>query len=215
LLSINNGNPAVPAEITQVGWIYGADINGQVPTTYSYSLGVQREIARGVTLDVAYVGTQGRHQVTARDINTIPYGTTFTRAAQDPTKFAGGVVPQVEPNLPPEYASAGYAFSGRYGYTQNYLSPYKGYGQMEYYKFDSLQTSVQRRFGHGLTMGGVYTWSMTLTTSSADESFVDPFNPSSYSYGVASYDRRHIAAINYVLDLPNLAARMDGPRLRT
>ena len=198
--------------------IYGADVSGQVPVTYSYSLGVQREIAKGVTLDVAYVGTLGRHLVTARDINTIPYGTTFTRAAQNPANYAGGVVPNSEPNLPPEYAAAGYSFSGKNAYQQNFLSPYKGYGQMEYYKFDgtanynSLQTSVQRRFGNGLTFGGVYTWSKTLTTSSADESFVDPFNPRKFSYGVANYDRRHVAAINYVYDLPNLTQRLHGPR---
>jgi hypothetical protein len=198
--------------------IYGADKSGQVPSVYSYSLGVQREIGSGVTLDIAYVGTAGRHLVTARDINTIPYGTTFTRAAQNPANFPGGVVPAVEPNLPPEYAAAGYSFSGRYAYTQNYLSPYKGYGQMEYYKFDGtsnyngLQVSVQRRFARGLTFGGVYTWSKTLTTSSGDESFVDPFNPRLYSYGVASYDRRHVGAINYVYDLPNFTRRLNGPR---
>jgi hypothetical protein len=198
--------------------IYGADRSGQVPVVYSYSLGIQREISKGVTLDVAYVGTAGRHLVTARDINTIPYGTAFTRAAQDPANFPGGVVPLVEPNLPPEYAAAGYSFSGQYAYQQNYLDPYKGYGQMEYYKFDgtssynSLQVSVQRRFGRGLTFGGTYTWSKTLTTSSADESFVDPFNPRKYSYGVASYDRRNIAAINYVYDVPSLAQHFGAPR---
>jgi hypothetical protein len=197
--------------------IYGADRSGQVPVVYSYSLGIQREIAGGVTLDVAYVGTQGRHLVTARDLNTIPYGTTFTRAAQDPSTFAGGVVPVIEPNLPPEYAAAGYSFSGQHAYQQNYLSPYKGYGQMEYYKFDGtsnyngLQVSVQRRFGSGLTLGGVYTWSKTLTTSSDDESFVDPFNPRKYSYGVASYDRKQIGAINYVYDVPSFTKRFGGP----
>ncbi len=64
----------------------------------------------------------------------------------------------------------------------------------------------------GLTFGGVYTWSKTLTTSSADESFVDPFNPRKYSYGVANYDRPNIGAINYVYDLPSLARRFNGPR---
>lgn len=198
--------------------IYGAERSGQVPVNYSYSLGVQREMIPGVTLDVAYVGGLGRHLVTARDLNTIPYGTTFTRAAQDPSQYPGGIVPAVEPNLPPEYAAAGYSFSGQHAYTQNYLSPYKGYGQMEYYKFDgtsnynSLQVSVQRRFGRGLTFGGVYTWSKTLTTSSADETFVDPFNPRLYSYGVASYDRKNTAAINYVYDLPSLTQHFHGPK---
>ncbi len=191
--------------------IYGADVSGQVPVTYSYSLGIQREVVKGTTLDVAYVGNVGRHLVTARDLNTIPYGTTFTRAAQNPANFPGGVVPAVEPNLPPEYAAAGVNFSGRYAYAQNYLSPYKGYGQMEYYKFDgtsnynSLQVSVQRRYNASLTYGGFYTWSKTLTTSTADESFVDPFNPRKYSYGVAGFDRKHVAAINYVYSLPKFS----------
>lgn len=217
----NSTIPQIPAAAQSnpgvLGGIYGADVSGQVPVVYSYSLGIQQEISRGVTLDVAYVGTSGRHQVTARDINTIPYGTTFTAAAQDPTQFPGGFVPQTEANLPPEYAALGYHFSGQHAYQQNYLSPYKGYGQMEYYKFDgtsqynSLQVSVQRRFGRGLTFGGVYTWSKTMTVSTSDESFVDPFNERKYSYGLAGFDRRHVAAINYVYDLPSLTKRFNGP----
>ena len=220
--TITNSNIANIATAQQaaagvLSGIYGADVTGQVPVTYSYSLGIQREIAGGVTLDVAYVGDFGRHLVTARDLNTIPYGTTFTRAAQDPSQFAGGVVPTVEPNLPPEYAAAGYSFSGQHAYQQNYLSPYKGYGQMEYYKFDgtsnynSLQVSAQRRYNRVLTFGGFYTWSKVLTTSTADESFVDPFNPRKYSYGVAGYDRKHVAAINYVYTLPNVSQDLHGP----
>ncbi len=196
--------------------IYGADRSGQVPVTYSYSLGVQREVVKGTTLDIAYVGNVGRHLVTARDLNTIPYGTTFTAAAQNPANFPGGVVPAVEANLPPEYAAAGYSFSGKNAYAQNFLSPYKGYGQMEYYKFDgtsnynSLQVSVQRRYNRTLTYGGFYTWSKAMTTSTADESFVDPFNPRKYSYGVAGFDRKHVAAINYVWTLPNFSKMLNA-----
>jgi hypothetical protein len=216
--TLSNISPTAEAANTGVlSGIYGADVSGQVPVTYSYSLGVQREIAGGVTLDVAYVGNVGRHLVTARDLNTIPYGTAFTRAAQNPANFPGGVVPEVEPNLPPEYAAAGYSFSGQYAYAQNYLSPYKGYGQMEYYKFDgtsnynSLQVSAQRRFNRSLTFGGFYTWSKTLTTSTADESFVDPFNPRKYNYGVAGFDRKSVAAINYIYSLPNFTQVFHGP----
>jgi len=197
--------------------VLGADVSGQVPVTYSYSLGVQREISASTTLDIAYVGTMGRHLVTARDLNAIPYGTTFTRAAQDPSTFAGGVVPTVEQNLPPEYANAGLSFSGQHAYTQNYLVPFKGYGQLPYYKFDgtsnyhSLQVSVQRRFNRTLTFGGFYTWSKALTTSTSDESYVDPFNPRKYSYGVAGFDRRSVAAINYVYSLPNFSQQFHTP----
>jgi hypothetical protein len=197
--------------------IVGADQSGQVPVVWSYSLGIQREVGAGITLDVAYVATDGRHLVTDRNINSIPYGTAFQQSAQNPANFAGGVVPNVEPNLPPEYAAAGYNFSGRYAYQQNYLAPYHGYGQMDYYKFDgtsnynSLQVSVQRRFTRKLTFGGAYTWAKNLTTSGADQSYVDPFNERKYSYGEPTYERRNVAAINYVYDLPKFSQELHAP----
>lgn len=197
--------------------VYGAAQDGKVPTVYSFSLGVQREIARGTTLDLAYVGTLSRHLVTARDINAIPYGTEFTAAAQNPACF-GGTVPAVEPNLPPEYAAAGFSFSSKCAYPTAYLVPYKGYGQIEYLQFDgtanysSLQTSLQRRFSKGLTFGAVYTWSKALTTASSDEDFQDPFNPRGLAYRAAGWDRTHVVAFNYVYDLPNATKRFGGPK---
>ena len=194
-----------------LGGIIGAERSGQVPVIYSYSLGVQRELLPGTTLDAAYVGTLGRHLVTQHDANALPYGTTFQRAAQDPSTFPGGVVPAVEPNLPPEYAEAGYSFSGQHAYTQNYLLPYQGYGQLSFLKFDgtsnynALQISVQRRYSRVLSFGGTYTWSKAMTTASSDQANVDPFNPRLYSYGVAGYDRRNIASINYIYSLPEFS----------
>jgi hypothetical protein len=214
LSSISSAQANAPGVL---GNIVGADRSGQVPVVWSYSLGIQREVGAGVTLDIAYVGTQGRHLVTDRNINSIPYGTAFQKAAQNPASFPGGVVPNVEPNLPREYAAAGYNFSGRYAYQQNYLAPYHGYGQMDYYKFDgtsnynSLQVSVQRRFTRKLTFGGAYTWAKNLTTSGSDQSYVDPFNPRKYSYGEPSYERRNVASINYVYDLPKFSRVLHAP----
>ncbi|MBZ5540018.1 MAG: carboxypeptidase regulatory-like domain-containing protein [Acidobacteriia bacterium] len=215
--------------------VYGAARDGKVPTVYSFSLGVQREIARGTTLDVAYVGTLSRHLVTARDINAIPYGYAFTAAAQDPANYTDycasplpgdpctNGIPAVEPGLPPVYAAAGYNFSGAYAYgRQSYsnapLVPFKGYGQIEYLQFDgtsnynSLQVSLQRRFTKGLTFGAVYTWSKALTTANSDEDLQDPFLPRSVDYRAAGWDRTHVFAANYVYDLPKLAKRFGGSK---
>jgi hypothetical protein len=211
---VANAPQAAPGPLSS---IVGVERAGKVPTVYSYSLGVQREAGWGVSYDIAYVGTQSRHLITNRDINTIPYGTAFTKAAQNPANFPGGVVPDVEPNLPPEYAAAGYSFSGQYAYASDYLAPYHGYDQLPYTKFDGtanyngLQASLQRRFSKGLTFGAVYTWSKSMTTQSDDTSgFVDPFNPK-LNYAVAAWDRRHVAAINYVWDVPSLTKRFHGP----
>jgi hypothetical protein len=221
--SVSNGNMLDLTSLPQsspgvLNGIYGADQSGKVPVVYSYSLGVQHEIGLGTTLDLAYVGTAGRHLVTARDLNAIPFGTTFTAAAQNPANFVGGIVPTVEPNLPPEYAAAGLNFTGQYAYPTNYLVPFKGYGQMEYYQFDgtsiynSLQASLQRRFSRSLTFGAVYTWSHTLTTASADEDWQYTQNTRTLDYRNASWDRTHVVAINYVYDVPSVTKQLSGPK---
>jgi len=105
--SVGSGNIAdLPSQQSSfgsgvLGNILGAAKNGKVPTVYSFSLGVQHEIAKGTTFDVAYVGTMSRHLVTARDINTIPYGYAFTLAAQDPNACGWNGTVGTDPNLLP------------------------------------------------------------------------------------------------------------------
>lgn len=201
--------------------ILGAARNGKVPTVYSFSFGIQHEIARDTTLDLAYVGTISRHLVTSRDINAVPYGTAFTRAAQDPANF-GGIVPDVEPNLPQMYVDAGLSFSGLYAYghpsyTNAPLVPFKGYGQISYLQWDgtsnynSLQASLQRRFSKGLTFGLVYTWSKSLATANSDQDTQNPIN-ALLDYRAAGWDRTHVFAANYVYDLPGVTKHFGGPK---
>jgi hypothetical protein len=209
---------ASAGSLPPLGGIIGADPQGQVPTVHNFSLGVQREVGWGTTLDVAYVGSLSRHLVTARDINAIPYGTTFTAAAQDPSKYPGGVVPAVEPDLPAAYSDAGYNYSGNFAYDPQFLVPFQGYSNIGFYKFDgtanynSLQVSAQRRFSRGLTFGAAYTWSKSLTTANADEDYQDPWNPRGIDYKVAGWDRTHVLVFNYVYDLPKLTKHFGGPK---
>jgi len=51
-------------------------------------------------LDVSYVGMKTRNNPRRTNLNVPDYGTTFKAAAQDPTKFAGGVIPATEAGLP-------------------------------------------------------------------------------------------------------------------
>jgi len=203
------------------GKVLGADRNGQVPTVYSFSLGIQHELFSGTTLDIAYVGTLGRHLVTSRNINAIPYGAAFLKQNQDPACF-GGVVPDVEPGLPAMYSDAGFNFSGqcalgRSSYSNAPLVPFKGYGQIPYLEFNgtsnynSLQTSLQRRFARGITFGAAYTWSKSLTTADADQDTMDTFLPRN-DYRSAGWDRTHVFSANYVYDLPSLTKHFNGPK---
>jgi hypothetical protein len=206
------------------GNILAAARDGKVPTVYSFSLGVQQDLGHGTTLDLAYVGTLSRHLVTSRNINAVPYGAGFLAANQDPncSLWNGGGVPAVQPGMDPQYQAAGFDFNGwcAYGhpsYTNAYLVPFKGYGQIPGLRWDgtsnynSLQASLQRRFSKGLTFGAVYTWSKSLATASSDQDEQNPLN-ALLDYRAASWDRTHVFAANYVYDLPNLAKHMNGPK---
>ena len=75
---ISNAPQSSPGTLSS---ITGVQRSGQVPTVYSYSLGVQREAGWGISYDIAYVGTESRHLITNYDINTIPYGSAFSKSA--------------------------------------------------------------------------------------------------------------------------------------
>src|SRR5262249_36624002 len=80
--------------------IIGTDKRGDWRVGYSYSFGVQQAFWKDMVLDVSYVGSQTRHNPRRSNLNSIPYGTTFKASAQDPTRFANGVIPAVETGLP-------------------------------------------------------------------------------------------------------------------
>jgi hypothetical protein len=157
-----------------------------VPTVMSYSLGVQRDLSRGVSLDVAYAATLGRHFRQGINLNSIPFGANFLAENEDPG--APG-----RP-LPPDF-----------------LRPYQGLGNINYRTYDassnyhSLQTQGHRRFTKGLQISGVWTWSKTMSTS--DGGVVSLFlDQRARNYGRAAHDRTHIVNVNWIYDLPRLSS---------
>ncbi|MEO7190211.1 MAG: carboxypeptidase regulatory-like domain-containing protein [Vicinamibacterales bacterium] len=195
--------------------VQGVDPDGQWPTVYSYSVGLQRELWKDTVVDVAYVGSQSRHNTRRENLNVLPYGTTFTAAAQDPTKTAG-VVPAVEVGLPSIYSSAGLAFSGANALAIDFLRPYQGYSDITYYRFDgqtaynSLQASLQRRFSKSLTFGLSYTLSRAVTTVSDDGTFTNNLNAEAFDRGLAAFDRTHYMTVNYVWNVPRGSGLLGG-----
>lgn len=207
----SSGVRAIPS-ITTV------DPGGELPAVYSYSLSLQKNIGYSTVLDVAYIGNLGRHLGRQRNINAVPYLTTFQRSAQDPTRFAGGVVPTVEPGLPAAYAAAGFSFSGANALPVDFLRPYRGYGDIIVRSFDanssynSLQIGITRRFKNTFTFGMAYTFSKSLTTAASDGEITNPVS-SGYDYRIADFDRSHVAVINYVYNTPNLGKHLGNHKI--
>jgi hypothetical protein len=192
---------------------YGKD--GKIPTVYSASLSIQRDFGFNTVVDVSYVGTFSKHLSQARNLNAIPYLTTFSKQAQDPTLYTGGVVPDVQAGLPDAYRLAGLSFTGANAKRINFLRPFIGFGDISFREFvgssnyHSLQVAANRRFSRGLTFGLAYTWSKAMNTANADFDFTNPFNTRRHDYRLAAFDRQHVFVFNYVYDLPKLSPRLN------
>lgn len=187
-VQVENGNLAAlgadAGAAAPFGEVLSVDPHLDAPYTVSFSLGVQRELARGVLAEVAYVGTVGRHLIRRPDINHAPFAVLAANAARPSTERT----------------------------SVNALRPYRGYSMIRQSLSDAgsdyhaLQIYVVKRKGD-LTMTGSYTWSKALTDASgADANPEEPENRR-FNYGPATFDRRHIVVSTYTYRLPWLRRR--------
>jgi hypothetical protein len=163
---------------------------------YNVTLGIQRRIGLGTVLDVAYVGTFGRHIGQKTQVNNLPFGTRFLSSSLDPTQK----IPQALPD--------------------DFLRPYQGYAGIPFLSFDgnssyhSLQLSAQRRFARGFQIGVVYTWSKAMAYTDGDQGNVSTFvSRREFDYGLATYDRTHVFAANYLWNVPG--GKFGNPIMKT
>ncbi|MBI3209867.1 MAG: carboxypeptidase regulatory-like domain-containing protein [Candidatus Solibacter usitatus] len=142
--------------------------------TMSYSFNIQQQVGRGNLVDVAYVGTLGRHLLERKDLNSIAVGTTYQAAALDPTNNNAALPTQL-------------------------LRPFPGYGNIQFYNYDSnssyhsLQAQVKRQVSKGLSGGLAWTWSKTMDYGDSDTvNLSNLVSPKVWNYGKAGFDRTHI-----------------------
>ena len=175
-------NNKISSLATASGLVGPANVNGSVPdntlpTTYQYNFGVQHDMGHGILLDMSYVGNQLRHANRTTNNNVLPYGTNFL--AVNSTK-------KVNANL---------------------LRPSPGYGNITYNTFDSnanynsLQSTIIKRFGRSLTLGGAWTWSRALSYNGIPADYLGI--PRRLFYGPNGNDRHHSVKINWTYNLPN------------
>jgi hypothetical protein len=176
LAALASARAAAPTPFAQIDVI---DPNLVVPYTMSYSLSVQRELPKGIFVEAAYVGNQGRHLLRQPDIN-------------QPTFDA---------------LRANVALPAAQRLTTNALRPYKGYSAIRLRMSDSnsnynaLQLYAAKRRGNA-TMTVSYTFSKALADSSGNGDNLEEFSNRSFNYGPASFDRRQIFVATYTYRLP-------------
>ncbi len=186
------------------------------PYVQQWHLDVQREVARGTLLTVAYVGSKGTHLSLMRDINQLPsvpdaqnpYGPGQYITGPDCNNLSNGN----------NYLGNGTPVTGQAVTNLNVAcgnvnvdavrTNYPGYDQIQRIdlfansSYNALQISGRRAIG-GLEFTLAYTYSHSIDDSSDryDSSFVDSYNIPS-SRASSTFDQRHILTFSYVYDLP-------------
>jgi hypothetical protein len=194
-VSLSNPNVSLLTGQTLVSPITVAGITGlsrtdyKAPASYQFSIGVQRELARNSVLSVSYVGNQNRHQNDYRDIN-------LPSPSQLPALING---------------------------TESYntVLPYLGFGGIRLSEnamnshYNSLQVNFHSQISKDLTLQAVYTLSKAIDSQSGDMNNVsNPYNRG-YDFGPSPLDRRHIAIVNFIYQLPFLRGKDTSPILKS
>ena len=182
----------------------GVQPNMKTPTLISYSLRVQHELSPNTSLTVGYVGSHGYHEIIGIDANepfpvicpASPCPSTYP--ATFPAALAGTAVP-AGAYFVPTTTKANPAIANTWTWFSEGDSSY-----------NALQVDVNRRFSHGLTVRGVYTFakvlddgdSLNATTSGGGPALAsNPFNLRS-DWGRGTFDIRHVGVINATYALP-------------
>jgi hypothetical protein len=183
---VDNVSPSlVSSGIQYTSSIIAQNPNGKIPTIYSWSIGVQRQLPGQVALDVAYVGNAARHLQYTYDLNEVPLGTTT--GPNNPLKAVNNV--------------------------QDAIRPYLGYNSINYTDFgansnyNALQIRVTRRFGKNFTLNSDFTWSKAMDIVDTDTTNLDFFQNRQFNYGPAGFNRKYVFNVNYVYELPLLKDR--------
>jgi Carboxypeptidase regulatory-like domain len=200
-LPINPSAPVPPGAQLVPG---GVQPDMKSPTLISWSLRVQQEISPNTSLTVGYVGSHGYHELIGIDAND-PFPVICPAApcpAIYPATFPVGLANTPVP-AGAFYVPTAVRANPNLANTWTWFS----LGTSNYH---ALQVDVNRRFSHGLSLRGVYTWSKALddgdslngtAAANAPGLVSNPFNLRA-DYGLATYDVRHVAVINAVYELP-------------
>src|SRR5688572_25113988 len=178
--------------------VFGIERDAKTPTSYNYSIGLQRELGWGTVLDVTYAGFQMRHAEIAKSINSVPDGARFVDINPQNANPQNPATPK--PN--------------------EFLRPYLGYQNItirEHYGTgynNSLQVQLNRRYIRGLQFAVAYTLAKTITDGTAQG--IPGQNTlrlgKAWNEGPAEFTQLHNLVVSYTWDLPG-GSRLWNSRL--
>lgn len=188
------------------------NVNNVLPYTENWMTDIQWQPRSDTSIDIAYVGNRGKHEVIPIPFNepgiatpTHPInGETYSYGVQvlsNDTDPSGNPYPMVtEPY--DSYSGGNVDLRVPYvGYDPNSAS-FETKGISSY---DALQAQVTKRMSHNIQISGSYTWSHTLDEQSDIGLFFTGDDPANLreSYADADFDQTNTLTFNYDVQLPN------------
>ncbi len=205
------------------------NVNRKIPRAHQYSFGIEQQLPYDVKVDMSYVGsrtvdinTNDNQAGSARNLNVLSNAQiaqvrTAAAAASTPAKtvtpsaYLGQSVTNPFAGLLP-----GSSLNGSTVQRQQLLLPYPqflnvNYGQESVGKiwYDSAQISVEKRYSHGLTIMGAYTWSKNEEALS----FLNNQDTAPYK-NLSASDRPQRLVISSVYELPFGRGRRFGSSVK-
>jgi Carboxypeptidase regulatory-like domain/TonB dependent receptor len=169
-----------------------------VPNTQQWNLTVQRALARQWVLEVGYIGTHAVHLRETRDSLDSRNATPANPVTISSSACPGGQCVITTNTLANAVARS--RAQGINGYAGFQL-----FADDTYSHYNSLQTTLSRRWGQGYFQAA-YTFSRsTDATSTGNTAFNTAFNDESSlanSRGLSDFDRTHRFVVSYRYDLP-------------
>ncbi len=193
------GGTGCPGPLNTLG-IFGLAVPRHfvVPSTQQWNLTVQRDLGKQWVLEVGYVGTHSIHLRETRDALQ-SQDATPTNPVDIASPFCNPSPCVITTNTF-DNAVARSRAQGINGYAGFQL-----FANDAYSHYNSLQTTVSRRWGAGYFQAA-YTFSKsTDATSTGNTAFNTAFNDESTlndSRGLSDFDRTHRLAVSYRYDLP-------------
>lgn len=183
----------------------GVQPNMQTPTLVSYSLTIEHELSANTAVSIGYVGSHGYHEMLSLDDNEPT--PVICPASPCPATYPG-TFPGALANAPVP-AGSYYIKSGTPVANPALGSAWAWFSEGDS-SYNALQLDVNHRFGNGLALRGVYTWSKDLddgdslnatAAGNAPGLVSNPFDLHA-DWGPATYDVRNAGVVNAVYELP-------------
>ncbi len=191
--NVELGNPGTQLSDEQplvapitVATLTGLDkVNNHLPVSYQYSFGVQRALSSRTVLALQYVGNQNRHQNAYLETN----------------------LPDLTTQIPALFANNNADYNKRVQYP-GFHSIRQTWNQQKSH-YNGFQADLHSQIRQDLQIQAAYTLSRAIDPATGNNGVGDlnnydnPYNLN-YDSGPSGLDRKHIAFVNFIYDIPLL-----------